>query len=195
MVFIFLVDRSGSMRGNKMEMTLKALRLFIKSLPPNARFEIVSFGTKYYGSSKDRQGFINNDDNVNKINVAIARMSADLGGTNIHDPLEYAIKRLFIKVTPKQIEEQKLRDMHTLMKSPTEPIGQELIRKIFLLTDGAVNDPASVLNLARQNQHKAQIHTFGIGNGCSKYLVKELSRAGRGSYSFVEEDDNLNAKI
>ncbi|CDW82813.1 UNKNOWN [Stylonychia lemnae] len=195
MVFIFIVDRSGSMIGNKMEMTLKALRLFIKSLPPNARFEIISFGTKYYGISKDRQGFINNDDNFNKINVAIAKMSADLGGTNIHDPLEYAITKLFVKVTPNQIEEQKIRDIHTLMKSPIEPIDQELIRKIFLLTDGAVNDPAAVLNLASQNQQNTQIHTFGIGNDCSKYLVKQLARAGRGSYSFVEEGDNLNAKI
>ncbi len=28
-VFIFLVDRSGSMRGKKMEMTQEALKLFI----------------------------------------------------------------------------------------------------------------------------------------------------------------------
>jgi len=26
-------------------------------------------------------------------------------------------------------------------------------------------------------------------------LVKELARAGRGSYSFIEEDDNLKVKV
>jgi Mg-chelatase subunit ChlD len=32
-VFIFIVDRSGSMSGQKMEMTKEALKLFIQSLP------------------------------------------------------------------------------------------------------------------------------------------------------------------
>jgi von Willebrand factor A domain-containing protein 5 len=46
-VFIFLVDRSGSMSGKKMEMTKEALKLFIQSLPPGCLFEIISFGSDY----------------------------------------------------------------------------------------------------------------------------------------------------
>jgi von Willebrand factor A domain-containing protein 5 len=46
-VFIFLVDRSGSMSGQKMEMTKEALKLFIQSLPPGCLFEIISFGSSY----------------------------------------------------------------------------------------------------------------------------------------------------
>jgi von Willebrand factor A domain-containing protein 5 len=46
-VFIFLVDRSGSMSGKKMEMTKEALKLFIQSLPPGCLFEIISFGSKF----------------------------------------------------------------------------------------------------------------------------------------------------
>jgi uncharacterized protein with von Willebrand factor type A (vWA) domain len=46
-IFIFIVDRSGSMQGEKMEMTKEALKLFIKSLPAGCRFEIISFGHSF----------------------------------------------------------------------------------------------------------------------------------------------------
>lgn len=89
-----------------------------------------------------------------------------MGGTNIAKPLEYTL--------------QQFKDYQ---------------QKIFLLTDGEVNKPDIVINLAKYNSHRAQFHTFGIGNGCSKYLVKSVARAGRGSFSFVEENDNLKAKV
>jgi hypothetical protein len=35
-----------------------------------------------------------------------------------------------------------------------------------------------------------------VGSGCSKYLVKEVAKAGRGTYSFVDEkSDNLKGKV
>ena len=63
-VYIFLVDRSGSMSGSKMEMTKEALKLFIQSLPSGCLFEIVSFGSNFIYLSKDKNGSINNDVNL-----------------------------------------------------------------------------------------------------------------------------------
>ena len=45
--YIFLVDRSGSMRGNRMEITKEAMKLFMKSIPPDSEFTIISFGTRH----------------------------------------------------------------------------------------------------------------------------------------------------
>lgn len=56
-----------------------------------------------------------------------------------------------------------------------------------MLTDGAVSNPAKVIDLARKSNENARVHSFGVGYGCSKYLVKEVAKAGRGSYSFVDE--------
>ena len=172
-IFIFLVDRSGSMRGQKMDMTNNALKLFIQSLPPNSAFEIISFGTSFTASSKGKKGYVNDDKTVEKIRIEIASYSANMGGTEIYQPLRYALNDFMND--PKNYDKQ--------------------IKKIFLLTDGAVSNADQIIKLASENVHRASIHTFGVGHGCSKYLVREVAKAGRGSYSFVEEADNLKGKV
>ena len=63
-IFIFLLDRSGSMEGKKMKMAKDALKLFIQSLPKGAMFEIIGFGSNFVISSKNSLGYLNNDKNV-----------------------------------------------------------------------------------------------------------------------------------
>lgn len=46
---MFLLDRSGSMGGKRIEKAKEALILFIKSLPQDTYFNVVSFGS---GSNK-----------------------------------------------------------------------------------------------------------------------------------------------
>ena len=46
--FIFIVDRSGSMRmHNRMEIANEALKIFMCSLPVGCKFSIISFGSRY----------------------------------------------------------------------------------------------------------------------------------------------------
>lgn len=52
-----------------------------------------------------------------------------------------------------------------------------------------------MIKLAKENNNKVTVHTFGIGYGCSKYLVREAAKAGRGSYSFIEESHNIRGKV
>jgi len=80
-----------------MEMTKEALKLFIQSLPPGCLFEIISFGSEYSLASADQRGIINNDDNVRNMRREIDSMSADMGGTEVLKPLEFAINYFVTK--------------------------------------------------------------------------------------------------
>ena len=43
--FIFVIDRSGSMDGHRMELAKEALSLFVHSLPDGCKFNVYSFGS------------------------------------------------------------------------------------------------------------------------------------------------------
>ena len=46
--FSFIVDRSGSMScDNRMPLAVSALSLFIRSLPSNCTFSVISFGSHF----------------------------------------------------------------------------------------------------------------------------------------------------
>lgn len=77
--YVFLLDRSGSMGGKRIEKAKEALVLFIKSLPKDAFFNVVSFGSSSQRLFPDSQRYDNKS-----IEIAVAKvkqMNADLGGT------------------------------------------------------------------------------------------------------------------
>ena len=45
--FIFIIDRSGSMSGSRIAQAKAALRIFLKSLPPDCIFSVIGFGSSY----------------------------------------------------------------------------------------------------------------------------------------------------
>jgi hypothetical protein len=76
------------------------------------------------------------------------------------------------------------------------PIDEKIYRKkIFLLTDGAVDKRDFVIKLIQDNISKGNVHTFGLGSACDKTLVQDAAKAGHGSCSLVRDTNNLKVKV
>jgi hypothetical protein len=60
-------------------------------------------------------------------------------------------------------------------------------KRVFLLTDGEVDNKEAIFEYVRNNSDEMRIHTFGIGSGCDRELITETAKAGRGSFSFASD--------
>ena len=167
-LFIFLVDQSGSMRGNSIDLVKKALVLFIQSLPQKSYFQLIGFGTNFRKYNESPIEY--NKDNVKKILEVINGLQANMGGTNISEPLY-------------DIFESKIYD------------GIPLAKNIFLLTDGQVYNRESCINLISTNSIRFRIHAIGIGNDFDKILIERAGKLGNGTSSFVENVNKINEVV
>lgn len=95
-------------------------------------------------------------------------MSADMGGTEIYDPLRNLITGKPIDGYPKQI---------------------------FLLTDGGVSNTEGVINMVALNNKYSRVHTIGIGNGCSEELILGCAKKGKGCHVFISDSEDPSEKI
>ena len=169
-LFIFLVDQSGSMKGEAIELVKKALTLFMQSLPAKSYFQIIGFGsifTKYHVAAVE----------YNKINVSntlkqINNMKATMGGTNISSPLQ-------------DIFENNINNYDSI----------NLARNIFLLTDGQVHNRERCIDLISANSNRFRIHAIGIGHNFDKVLIERSGKLGNGTSSFVEDVSKINSVI
>ncbi|CDW72219.1 UNKNOWN [Stylonychia lemnae] len=159
--------RSGSMSGGKMTTTVEALKLFLKSLPPRSSFEIISFGSEYKVFSDSTTGLDYNDESMDSAIRTVSQFSANMGGTEIYKPLEFAIQSITTK----------------------------LQKRIFMLTDGAVENRQRVIELAEKCPFDIRIHSIGVGRDCDVKLVQEVARKGRGSCSLVLENKDLKTIV
>jgi len=61
---MFIVDRSYSMSGARMETCKAALKLFLRSLPVGSKFSIISFGSDYTFMTINGQQIIDYNNNT-----------------------------------------------------------------------------------------------------------------------------------
>ena len=168
-IFIFLIDQSGSMSGSAIKVASKALLLFLQSLPGGSYYQIIGFGSDFKAYDKEPKEY--NENNIKNSIEIINKLGADLGGTNIYDPLEfiYNSSKIYDKIN--------------------------LPRNIFLLTDGEIENKEKTLSLIENNSNKYFIYSIGIGNDFDEDLIKNDGVLGKGSYNFCKNIENLNKVI
>ena len=165
-LFIFLIDQSGSMSGERLDIAKESLTFFLKSLPKNSYYQLIGFCSNFnYIFSKDPSEYT--IENVTKTIEELNNIDA-YGGTNLLKPLEIIFKS------------KKYDNIN-------------LSRNLFILTDGEVQNSRLCLNLISKNTQYYRVHSFGIG---SDYNKKFIEKAGKnGSYNFVDNIQNLKLKV
>ena len=168
-LFIFLVDQSGSMDGEPIQLVIKSLLIFIQSLPQKSYFQIIGFGSDFKKYNELPVEY--NNKNIEEIKKTIKELQSNLGCTNIVSPLEY--------IFSKKSEYQKIN----------------LSKNILLLTDGEVDDKNECFDLIKENSNIFRIHSIGIGDSYDKELIKLCGKYGKGSFNFVKNINNINDVI
>jgi uncharacterized protein YegL len=164
--YAFLLDRSGSMEGARIAQAKEALVLFLKSLPEDSFFNVVSFG-----SSSQRMFGVsvrNTQSNVEAAFGKLTVMSADLGGTEIYQPLSNLLK---------------------------EKVHEGYPRHVFLLTDGNVSNTEGVIAMVRQNKKYCRVHCIGVGNGASLALIEGCAKEGKGKHVMISDSERTAEKV
>ena len=124
---IFVIDRSGSMSGEYIQAAKETLTLFLKSIPDGCYFNIVGFGSRYQLLFPDSVPY--NQTHLDKASQHTESIQADMGGTELLEPL------------------QKIFSMTTREGLP---------KQVFVLTDGAVSNLGAVISEVKKNVHVAR---------------------------------------
>uniref|UniRef100_A0A672LUM2 von Willebrand factor A domain-containing protein 5A-like n=1 Tax=Sinocyclocheilus grahami TaxID=75366 RepID=A0A672LUM2_SINGR len=173
--FIFVVDRSGSMdckmhHGNDAQMRIESARdtllLLLKSLPMGCYFNIYGFGSHF--ESFFPSSVVYSEDTMEEALKRVKSMSADLGGTEILQPLKHIY---------------------------SQPCYPDHPRQLFIFTDGEVWNTKEVLDLVKSHVYSHRCFSFGIGEGASTALITGMAREGSGHAQFITGTDRMQPKV
>ncbi|XP_064841325.1 von Willebrand factor A domain-containing protein 5A-like isoform X5 [Oncorhynchus masou masou] len=173
--FLFVVDRSGSMEcpmhlgsgsQDRIGSARDTLLLLLKSLPMGCYFNIIGFGSSYESFFPKSVEY--SQKTMDEALQKVKEMRADLGGTEILQPLKHIYSQPCL---------------------PDQP------RQLFLFTDGEVGNTKEVLDLVKTNAGSHRCFSFGIGEGASTALISGVAKQARGHAQFITGQDRMQPKV
>ncbi|MGE0607952.1 MAG: VIT domain-containing protein [Pirellulales bacterium] len=167
---IFVVDRSGSMSGKKIEQAKNAVKFVLDSLREGDLFNIVAYDNAVESFRPELQKY---DEPARKAAIGYVEGIYAGGSTNIDGALTSALNQL---------------------KDGSRP------NYIIFLTDGLptageTNESKIVASAKSHNSIQARLISFGVGYDVNSRLLDRLSRANRGQSEFVRPDENIEASV
>ncbi|XP_063349131.1 von Willebrand factor A domain-containing protein 5A-like [Pelmatolapia mariae] len=172
--FVFLMDRSGSMRFRIKRRSLQTcihsakdtLLLLLKSLPMGCYFNIYSFGSRYEHIFPKSVEY--SQQTMEEALKKVKKMKADLGETEILEPLKHIYSQPCI---------------------PNQP------RQLFVLTRGWVKNDKEVIDLVKKNSSSHRCFSFGTGENTSYNFINKMSKEGGGHAQFITGTDKIQPKV
>ena len=161
----FIIDTSGSMEGPSIEQARAALSMGIDRLTQADRFNVIQFASDYSSLFAAPQPVTATS--RAQASGFVAGLRAN-GGTEMRAPLDAA------------------------MSSPAMP---GYLQQIVFITDGSVGNEAELIRLIHDRIGDKRLFTVGIGAAPNAYFLGEAAAAGRGSYTFIAERQQVQARM
>lgn len=171
---VFLLDRSGSMHGQKMASASCSLSLLLTTLSDRDRFAIAAFDdTVEWMNKRGRYTpvFIKADEDGIALGEKFLREIQPRGGTEMHAALT-AVGSL--------IKDQS--------KRKRQPI-------VVIITDGEVSDESRILSLVQTEFDKARVFCLGIDSSVNAGLLQRMANLGGGTSTLVPPGAELEKAL
>jgi Ca-activated chloride channel homolog len=167
---VFVVDRSGSMSGKKIEQARGALEFVLGNLRKGDLFNIIAYDSAVESFRPELQRFT---DETRKEALGFVEGIYAGGSTNINEALQTALGQL------------------TDSKRPSY---------VVFLTDGlptaGETDEAKIVENAKDgNDVRARIFTFGVGYDVNSRLLDRLVRANFGQSEYVRPEEDIEDRV
>jgi len=160
MEMVFVLDCSGSMRGQPMAKAKDAIKRALRKLGPSDTFQVIRF-------SQNASQFGPEPVPATKANVHRALGYVDglkgSGGTMMIEGVKAALDF---------------------------PHDNERLRFVCFMTDGYIGNEAEILAAVHQRLGASRIFSFGVGSSVNRYLLDRMAKLGKGAVAYVGLQDN-----
>jgi Ca-activated chloride channel family protein len=167
---VFVVDRSGSMSGEKIEQAKGALKFVLNNLRDGDLFNIVAYDSEIATFRPELQKF---SDDTRAAAVGFVEGLYAGGSTNIDAALRRGLEMLTDSNRPTYV--------------------------IFLTdglpTDGEMGEAAIVSHSEEANRVRARLFAFGVGYDVNSRLLDKLARANFGQSEYVRPNEDIEAAV
>jgi Mg-chelatase subunit ChlD len=175
---VVLLDRSGSMSGEKIQQARDAARFVFRNLNPRDRFNLISYNDSPSLCFRSLQSA--NRRNIERALNQVDRVDAG-GSTNIHAALDVAMSQFG----------NNGGEYFTDGKRPAF---------IIFLTDGLptsgnTSETSILEDTRRANDADVRLFTFGVGYDVNVRLLDNLVNQNHGRSAYVKPNESIEAKV
>ena len=189
--FVFVLDRSGSMSGRKVEQAKAALRYCVQNLNDGDRFNLILF-----------------NEDITSLADRLNRGEEWLGGERWRDSAVLSHKLIDMKDGREKvlafiegIEGRGMTNINAaLCTALVEKPDPNRPRLILFLTDGCpttgeTNAARILENVGKANKNQSRIFVFGVGYDINDHLLDKMAADNGGTRNYVTPNEDIEVAV
>jgi Ca-activated chloride channel family protein len=167
---VFVLDRSGSMSGQKIEQARNALRFVLDNLREGDTFNILAYDDRVESYKPELQRF---SDETRRDALKWVDNIYPGGSTNIDEALRGALRMIGDRSRPSYV----------------------LFLTDGIPTAGETNEAAIAKHAKEVNESRTRVFAFGVGYDVNARLLDRISGGNGGTSEYVKPDQNIESSV